>query len=180
MNRLILAAGLCMALAMPAMAQGYKNDTMAKVPSAQKFVDDAAMTNMFEQQAGKIAQQKTSNPKVDDYGRMIITDHGALQSGLEAAAKVQDLKVPSKLDAKHQKLIKALQSASGSRFLKTFKTQQVEGHKQGVKLFQSYAKNGDNADLKQWAQNSVAKLQKHLQHAEQLPTTAQAPTTGQK
>ena len=180
MNRLILAAGLSAALAMPAMAQGNKAGTMAKAPSTREFVKKAAMTNMFEQQAGKIAQNKTSNSKVDDYAQMIVNDHGRLQTGLEAQARnIKDVTVPSKLDQQHEKLINDLKSASGARFLKTFKTQQVKGHKEGIQLFQSYARNGDNADLKQWAKNQVAVLQKHLQHAQQLPTASRAPTTGQ-
>jgi hypothetical protein len=53
--------------------------------------------------------------------------------------------LPTKLDAKHQKLIDDLNAASNADFDKTYANQQVDGHKDAVSLFDSYAKKGDNA-----------------------------------
>jgi putative membrane protein len=181
MNRLIIAAGLAAALAMPAYAQGKKTHTMAKkAPTTSEFVKKAAMTNMFEIEAGKVAQNKSQNAKVGDYAKMIEQDHQKAQDELQSKMQgMQNAKLPAKLDSKHQKMVDSLKSASGAKFLRTFKTQQVKGHQEAVQLFQGYAQGGDKADLKQWAQTSVPMLQKHLQEAQQLPTSAgSAPTVG--
>ena len=45
---------------------------------------------------------------------------------------------------------------------------QREGHEQAVVLFESYAKNGDNADLKKWAGKTLPHLKKHLSMAQKL------------
>lgn len=188
MNKLILAAGLTAALAMPAagpaLAKSAKNqppaNAQAAMPASTKtFVKKAGLTNVFEIQAGKIAQQKTQNSEVQDYAKMIVEDHQKAQDELKAAAKdVNGVSVPSALDQKHGKMIKQLQSASGAKFLKTFKDQQVKGHKEAVKLFQDYGQGAANADLKQFAQSTLPELKKHQQQAQNLPTTASAPTTG--
>ena len=179
MNRCILALAL-VALAMPAYAQGSKADAMVKkAPTTVEFAKKAEMTNMFEIQAGKLAQEKSDNSRVDSYARMIVQDHQKAEDDLKSKVQtIKNVELPSKLDAEHQKLIDNLKAASGAKFLRTFKTQQVKGHQQGVALFQGYADKGDNAALKQWAKNTVATLQKHLTHAQALPTTAPAPTTG--
>jgi putative membrane protein len=183
-NTFMLAVGLTAALAMPALAKSAKNQppAMAKaaMPASTKtFVKKAGMTNLFEIKAGKIAQQKSDNSKVRDYATMIVSDHQKAQDNLKAAVKgVHGVSLPSSLDRKHRKLIEQLQSASGANFLKTFKTQQVKGHKDGVKLFQAYARAAQNDKLKRFAQKTLPALKKHLQYAEKLPTSAPAPTVG--
>ncbi len=187
-DRFVLAVGLAGALAMagsiPAAAKSAKNQPPAKAhsampPSTKTFVKKAGLTNLFEIEAGQIAQQKSDNSKVQNYAEMIISDHQNAQEQLKAAAKgVDGVSAPSSLDRKHSKLIKQLQSASGAKFLRTFKSQQVNGHKEGVKLFQDYAQAAQNPKLKQFAQKTIPVLQKHLQHAENLPTTSSAPTVG--
>ena len=187
MNKLILAAGLAAALAMPAapaLAKSAKSQPSAKsqaaMPASTKtFVKKAGMTNLFEIKAGEIAQQKSNNNDVRDYAKMIVEDHQKAQDELKAAAKdVNGASVPTSLDQKHSTMIKQLQAASGAKFLKTFKDQQVKGHKEGVKLFQDYGQGAANEELKQFAQSTLPDLKKHLQHAQNLPTTASAPTTG--
>lgn len=176
MRTLILAAAL-VAVSLPAMAQ--QSASPPKNASTAEFVKKAAITNMFEIQAGQLALEKSNNPKVDDYANLIIKDHQQAQSELQSKAQAaKSAPVPNALDQAHQKKIDQLKSASGAVFMKTFKSQQVQGHKEAVALFQAYAKNGDNADLKQWAQTTTPKLQTHLKHAESLPTSAAAPTTG--
>jgi putative membrane protein len=184
MNKLVWAAAITAVLAVPALAKSAKNQPPAALeaamPAATKtFVKKAGITNLFEIQAGMIAEQKTDNNKVQDYAKMIVSDHQKAQNELKAAAKdINGVTVPQSLDQKHSKLIKRLQSTSDAKFLQTFKGQQVKGHKEGVKLFQDYGEAAQNPKLKQFAQQTLPVLKKHLQHAQNLPTTVSAPTVG--
>lgn len=187
-NKFMLAGGLTAALAMtgvmPAMAKSAKNQPAAKSQAAmpvstKTFVKKAGLTNLFEIKAGQIAEQKADNSKVKTYAKMIVSDHQKAQDDLKAAVKgVHGVSVPGSLDQKHNKLIKQLKSASGARFLKTFKAQQVKGHKDGIKLFQDYGRAAREPKLKQFAQSALPVLKKHLQHAQDLPTSMSAPTVG--
>lgn len=188
-NSFLLAAGLSTALVMPAAAPALARSPKDKPPAtshaimppdAKTFVKKAALTNLFEIKAGQLAEQKIDNSKVDDYARMIVADHQKAQEALKAATDGQHIggTVPTSLDKKHKKLIAQLQAASGAKFLRTFKTQQVKGHKEGVKLFHDYGLSAVNPKLKQFAQQTLPVLKKHLQHAQDLPTRVAAPTTG--
>ncbi len=176
-EKFALAAAVTAALVMPAFAQGAKPAAGMKLVSTKTFIKEAGETNLFEIQAGQLAEQKSDNSQVQEYAKMIVSDHQEAQQALKTAAKdAPGASVPGTLDKAHQKLIKQLKSTSGAKFLKTFKTQQVKGHKQSIQLFQNYAKGAQDQNLKKFAHNTVPVLKKHLQHAQNLPTTPSAPT----
>jgi putative membrane protein len=82
------------------------------------------------------------------------------------------------MDAEHQKKLKQLQSASGAQFEQQYRTLQIEGHEAAVKLFEGYAQSGDNNELKSWAEKTLPHLRTHLQQAQALPQSQQAPAVG--
>ena len=45
---------------------------------------------------------------------------------------------------------------------------QVSAHKDAVSLFERYAKDGENAKLKDWAGKTLSALQHHLEMAQNL------------
>ena len=79
-----------------------------------------------------------------------------------------------KMDPKHTQMLEQLRNASGDQFDRLYATIQVQAHQEAVSLFQNYAQNGDNPQLKQWAQKTLPDLQKHLQEAQKLPGAKQS------
>jgi putative membrane protein len=140
-------------------------------PSASDFAQKVAMSDMYEVQAGKIANQKGQSPQVKGFGQMMVEAHSKTTDDLKSIVANEKLKVdlPTKLDSKHQTLIDNLTAASDADFDKTYAKQQVDGHEDAVKLFESYAKDGDNASLKQFAQKTLPIIQEHLTEAKKLP-----------
>lgn len=140
-------------------------------PSASDFVQTAAMSDMYEVAAGKIANQKGQSPAVKGFGQMMVEAHSKTTQDLTGIVQAQGIKVelPTKLDSKHQKLIDDLNNASNETFDGTYAKQQVDAHKDAVDLFETYAKDGDNADLKKFAQATRPVIQQHLDEAKKLP-----------
>jgi putative membrane protein len=99
---------------------------------------------------------------------MIVEDHTKLNDELKSAIQKSGLKLPTTLDREHQAELDQLKAATERNFDKQFRTQQIKGHQQALRIFQAYASNGDNADLRSFAQNAVASLQRHLDQAEKL------------
>jgi len=96
-------------------------------PSAPDFVQTAAMSDMYEIEAGKIANQKGQSPAVRGFGQMMVDAHSKTTQELTSIVKSQTIKVelPPKLDSKHQKLIDDLNSASNESFDSTYAKQQT-------------------------------------------------------
>jgi putative membrane protein len=140
-------------------------------PSASDFPQKVAMSDMYEVEAGKIANQKGQSPLVKGFGQMMVEAHSKTTEDLKSIIANEKLKVdlPAKLDSKHQKLIDDLTAASNADFDKTYAKQQVDGHEEAVNLFESYAKDGDNASLKQFAETTLPVIQEHLTEAKKLP-----------
>jgi len=60
------------------------------------------------------------------------------------------------------------QKKTGQDFDKAFAKQMVSDHKKVIDAFQKEADNGNNADLKAWANGKLPVLQGHLQMSEDV------------
>ncbi len=179
MKTLVLAAAL-LALAAPLHAQTATNQMKAGQSTAsattKRFVSEAAMTDMFEIQAGQLAQQKSNDSAYKDFAQMTIADHTKASDQLKGM-NLPGVELPQALDSVHKAKIGRLSELSGAAFDRQFKADEVQGHRQAIGLFERYARHGDNADLKTFAENTLPTLKMHLQRAEALPRP-EAPTTG--
>ncbi|WP_192257327.1 DUF4142 domain-containing protein [Mesorhizobium silamurunense] len=138
--------------------------------AADEFIDKAAAGRMFEVDSSKIAEGKIQNRSVKDFAQKMIDDHGAANAKLETIAGKQKLKVPTELNAKHRSDLEALQTAKDP-IDKSYVQMQRDAHADAVKLFESYAKDGDNAQLKTFAQETVPTLKMHQEMIEKIAST---------
>ena len=183
MRKPLLAGAMALALLAPSYAlaaSGTKSGSTATMTrsnradaTTQNFLDKAWNINNFEIQAGREAQNKANTQEFLDYARRIVRDHTNMDNELKPIVQQDRLNVPNALDKEHQNLLQQLSSMTGARFEERFRTQQIDGHEKAVKLFESYAKNGQNPELKRWAQSAVPTLENHLRDAKALPRGAQ-------
>jgi putative membrane protein len=139
-------------------------------PSTPDFVKNAAMSDMYEVQAGQIAAQKGQSDAVKQFGQHMVEAHTQTTNELKGIVQAENIKVtpPTALDDAHKKLIDDLNAVSGADFDKSYADQQVKAHKQAVDLFESYAKDGDNAAVKQFASKTLPVIKQHLSDAKTL------------
>jgi putative membrane protein len=136
---------------------------------AQHFVDMASASDMYEVEAGKLAQDMGKSQEVKDFGEMMVTDHTKSTADLKAAAaNVEGVTVNPQLTPKQQSDLDALKAA-GDSFDSVYKTQQVAAHQQALSLLQNYASAGDQQALKDFASKTAQVVQTHLEHAQMLP-----------
>ena len=162
-NRLLLSAlATCAALtfSLPSLA----------AEKAQEFIDKAASGGMFEVESSKIAQGKAQDQSVKDFAQKMIDDHGAANAKLETIAGEQKLKVPAQTDAKHKSDLDALQNGN-TPIDKSYVQMQRDAHADAVKLFDSYAQDGDNPQLKTFAQETLPTLKMHQEMIEKIAAT---------
>ena len=183
MRRTMIATA-CILLATPVLAQsvGEKtgvNSALGISPSTADFVKQVAISDMFELESSKLAQQK-GNAEEKAFASKMVTDHSKTSTelkGLVSSGKVK-AELPAALDASHQGKLDKLKEASGNDFSSNFNSMQVNAHKDAVDLFERYAQGGDNTDLKDWAGKTLPALKHHLEMAQELGTKP-APTVGE-
>jgi putative membrane protein len=144
----------------------------AESVTAAEFARMAAMSDMFEIESSRLAEQRSQNAQVKQFAQHMIRDHQKttteLKGMLPQLQGVSASQMPTSLDQQHQALLQQLQQAQGAQLDRVYAQQQVQAHQQAVDLFGNYARAGDNAQLKQWASQTLPALQQHLQQAQQL------------
>jgi putative membrane protein len=160
---ILLALCMSMLCCAPALAQ-----TSSTSPSDQQFVDFAAQTDMMEAHLGQLAGEQAAGQNIKDFAQMLVTDHSNDYQQLTVAASKASLTVPKGLDAAHDKMIAPLAKMKGTAFDHRFAQEMIAGHQKAMGAYQREAQNGQNADLKAYANQTLPTLEKHLQAAQDL------------
>lgn len=169
----ILSVVCCISMtAIPVLAQHHHGNAEANANtpmSDQQFVDFAAQTDMVEANMGQMAQQQSDQQSVKDYGQMLETDHTADYHQLQDVAKQANLNVPNAIDDEHNKaMIGPFSKLKGAAFDRRFVPGMVTGHTQALEIYKKEADNAQNQALKNYAQQAIPVLQKHLDDAKNL------------
>jgi putative membrane protein len=162
MKRLVVAGAFAL-FAFAANAQS--------APPAQEFVTKAAISDMFEIESSKLAQQH-ADAKSKEFAAKMIKDHGETSTELKALVSSGKVKatLPTAMDSAHQSKIDKLKGLKGADFDREYDDMQRAAHKEGVSLFEQFSKGGDNADLKAFASKHLPHLKEHMKMAEDLKT----------
>ena len=170
MNASMVALGGLL-LAGPVLAQsvGEKtgvNSTLGIAPTTADFVKEVAISDMFEIDSSKLAQDKGNAPEKTFASQMVDRPHQDLDRTQRPRLERQGQgRIADALDSSHQSKLDKLKGESGKDFSSEFDSDQVSAHKDAVSLFERYAKGGDNADLKDWAGKTLPTLKHHLEMA---------------
>ena len=173
MKRIVLAFAVAAALSSTASAQSVSektgvNSVLGITPKTEDFIKEAAMSDMLEIEAAKVAQQK-GNADEKKFAETMITDHTKTSTELKGLVS-GEMKpaLPSALDDSSQKKLDKLRDTKPEDFASQYDPMQVSAHKDAVDLFERYAKGGDDAKLKGWAGKTLPTLQHHLEMAQML------------
>jgi putative membrane protein len=151
MNRLLVF--LMMGLPLAAFA--------ATNPDAS-FYKHAAEGGIFEVDAGNLAQQKSSNQQVKDFGAMMVKDHSAANQKLQSIAASKNISLPSSASVGQMATKAKLDMLSGATFDKSYIKSQISAHQQTIALFKKEIAAGQDADAKTFATDTLPTVQAHL------------------
>jgi putative membrane protein len=145
------------------------NSMLGVAPKTADFVKEAAISDMFEIDSSKLAQAQ-ADAKTKIFAAKMITDHTETSTELKALVSSGKVKaeLPASMDESHQKKLDKLKGLKTADFDKQYDSDQVTAHKNAVSLFERYAKDGENADLKAFAAKYLPHLKEHLKMAEDL------------
>ncbi|HEY1225632.1 MAG TPA: DUF4142 domain-containing protein [Brevundimonas sp.] len=132
------------------------------------FVSNAAIGGMYEVEAGRIAAERSKNPRIRALGQTMVTDHGKANEELKPIAAAGNLAVPTALDERHQGLIDNLRGATDQDFDRVYLQQQEAAHNETVMLLETYGRMGDNEGLKGWAAKALPVVRHHAEMVDQL------------
>lgn len=156
---------------------GLVGKVSAEVTSTTKgFVNAAAIIDMYEVAAGKIALYRAQAQGVKDFARKMIDAHAKTTETLKGIIAGNNIKasLPAHVDDRRQGMLDNLRGASAADFDHRYVTQQIAAHEEADILFRGYAKDGDNAAVRNFAAKTDADIRDHIDMARQLDHAMQS------
>jgi len=133
---------------------------------AKQFIQETAQGNQAELALAELAQQKAQNSEVKQLAQHIQKDHQQVGQKLQTIAQAHGI-VPDKELSFFQKRAQGkLEKLTGAEFDKEYSRLMLEEHVKEINRFEKAAKEIQETDVKQFAQEIAPKLRQHLEHAE--------------
>lgn len=148
--------------------------------TAADYVTRAAMSDMYEIEAGQMAADKGESPETRRFGQMMVNDHTKSSQDMKAAldGTAGAVPAPTRLDAEHQGMIDRLKNAEGAAFDREYMTQQMNAHRKALALHEGYANTGEDGALKAFAQKVLPVIRTHHDRASQITSGASSAAGG--
>lgn len=115
----------------------------------------AAKGGKMEVTLGKMAGEKAESEEVKSFGNRMVKDHSAASDELMAIAKKKGVRLSPRAPKDEWKSDKE------------YMDMMVKDHEKNLAEFQKEAKEGDDADLKSFAEKTAKTIEEHLQLAKE-------------
>jgi putative membrane protein len=161
-----LALGAAVGLSQSAFAA-----THHKLSADAVFAKKASAGGLTEVELGKIAQQNGDSQDVKDFGAQMVTDHSKINDNLQAVATKDSLMIADKPNEEQQALIDKLNKETGKAFDTAYIHAMLKAHIGDKAAFAMEASGGNNADLKQFASDSLTVIKQHLGMIQEIAGT---------
>ena len=134
----------------------------------RSFLESAAQSGHLEVEGSKLALEKSANAQVKEFAQKMIDDHGKAGQKLADLAKQKGFDAPTGPTLMQQAKLKTL-GLRDEGFDKAYADGiGVSAHEDAVELFQKASTDAKDADVKQFATETLPTLQQHLQMAQTL------------
>jgi putative membrane protein len=135
-------------------------------PVDHDFVAQAHLGAPFQVDSGRLADKKALTPALREYARLMADDYGPQKDALDRILHQKGIEAPPQplLQGAYRALLSSLEGEENViEFERNYMSAQVEYQKGSAELFQNEIQNGTDADLKEFAQTTLAKIEDHLQ-----------------
>jgi putative membrane protein len=135
------------------------------------FYKHAAEGGMSEVDLGKLAQEKSKNASVQEFGAMMVKDHSAANEKLKSVAAAQGVSLPTSASVGQMATKAKLEVLTGDTFDKSYIKGMIKDHKEDIAEFKKEATSGQDPKAKAFAVATLPTLKAHLT---QIKTVASA------
>lgn len=150
----------------PIKAEDRKLDFRALTD--EQFAENATLIHLMEINLGNYAVLKARRADIQQFANLLKKEHTEANNLLEMIAAKRRLTLPTKLDGKHQAKLDKLILLSADEFDRAYVKEMVDGHRLATALFEHESQQGQVAELKAYAAETLPTIRRHYQRATQL------------
>jgi putative membrane protein len=168
-NRAVLNTNTNTAVMNSNMNSNMSSNTSNNVSGGDReFMEKAAQGGMAEVQLGEVAATRAQNEEVRAFAQKMVNDHSKANAQLKTLVAQKGAASPAGVNSEQQQGMEKLSKLSGAAFDKEYVRMMVEDHEKDVAEFQKQAGGGSDADLKQFATETLPTLKMHLQMIKEI------------
>jgi putative membrane protein len=162
---------MCIGLLASAQSQ---SSTEALGPVDTYFVTQTSLGTPFQVDSGNLAVTKATTQAIRDYAQLMVSSHVAVNNALDAILKKKPaVPPPTLLKAAYSTMISTLEHQGGKAFDTDYVIGQVKYQNANASLYKYEIASGADPDLKDFAKQTLPKIEDHLQRALNLQGEAQ-------
>jgi predicted outer membrane protein len=153
--------------AMPEARQdaAAKPRTHTRHTGSNEFLIQAMQDSMAEIQVCELAIEKSRNPDVQAFAQSMIDEHGRMGRDMEQLAVRKKLDVPQEIRAEQEMTVDELSSLDGRDFEQRWIQYNIDVHERDIKVFNHYAGEEQDEDIRKMAQEGAKVFGQHLKMA---------------
>ena len=136
--------------------------------SPAEFINDASAKGMADIEASRLAHQLSESKQVKDYTIVVINDRTTANQHLAKIAKQLDLPVAPREEVVDKAKALMPEVKADASFDQTYAASQVKTTQEAIEQLQQAAQTTDVPQIKAFAEETLPKLQNHLQMAKAL------------
>lgn len=135
----------------------------------REFANVAFGANIAEVQAGRLGAEKTLNEDLRQYAREMVKDHTAANEELMRMAKAKGLELPTAPHADFKEALQRMNVVTGPQHDRFYMDQfGIAGHERMVEVYEKEIREGQDAELKQFAERRLQTVKQHLEQARRI------------
>lgn len=138
----------------------------------ESFCKKAAQGGLAEVELGNLAQQKSNNQSVKDFGAMMLKDHSAANHKLTSIARGKDISLATSPSLGQMATKRKLELLTGDTFDKSYVKGMIKDHEEDIAEFNKEALSGRDPDAKAFATATLPTLRAHLKQIKSIAAAA--------
>lgn len=145
----------------------------------ERLMMQLAQANIAEINAGKLAEQKSSNDQVKSFAKKMVDDHTKALDDLKQIALSKGVTLPTEPDRQQMAMENKLSALSGEKFDAQYVDQSGNrAHRDTHRLLQRVSSRAADPDLKSYATQVMATVESHQQLARDTSKNLQSTSEG--
>lgn len=133
-----------------------------------EYLAKFARQGIFELELNKLAAEKATRSLCRELAARMVTHHTEINKELIVLAAAKKIKLPSEMSEKKLEKIHALNEKDELVFDKAYLERLIKDHQKSVELLKKIAENTKDADIKEWADKTLPRIQQHLEEAKKI------------
>jgi putative membrane protein len=132
------------------------------------YIRQVIRGNFTEVGAGRLAESRSENSEVKDFGERMVSDHNAMNEEWARLATENNMRVDVDFGPSGKQTIDQLDDLNGTEFDQAYMNAMIRQHENDLATFQRMSSSAQSSDVRQLASTGLSTIQQHLLLARQV------------